>query len=531
MSPRFKHCLSPWLGAALAAAMVAGAPVTALAQAAPAPAALTPQAARQALAGQVTLHPRLLVQLVAERSAEIEYGRLQVEVAKHLSDAEAALYEPVFYSSARHEERQRQRDVEERLQSFATSQIAVLDERIGSAEVGLRNRLPTGGEVSVAYRMQNKWNNIISNASNPDYHEYQGAMVVTLKQPLLRGAGRSNVETDKRVAEAESRISALQYQQQLLKTASDALALYWQLYRALEIQRIRQAALDNARRLMDDTRSRIEAGKAPQSAVIEVKASILVREVEALRADQGVREAQTRLATMLRVSELSGRGLRLIVNPDNIEVKRDRLTARERYERALPGWPAFKIAQLHAEQAKLRLDFASNARKPAVDLVVSRTNNGLAESPGSARTIIDHRKYPEWFVGLNFEVPMLANQRASAQYLAQAERLSQARLEVDSIQDALANDIVSHVEQLQAAQEELKSMDQDIELRTELMRIEKVRFESGMGLMSQLLQREAELTESRQRRVESLARLGQANDALLQSDGSLLAAYGVTVKD
>ena len=530
MSPRFIHCVSPWLRAAFAAAMAAGAPAVALAQAGPAPAALTPQAARQALAGQVTLHPRLLVQLVAERSAEVEYGRLQVEVAKHLSDAEAALYEPVFYSSARHEERLRQRDVEERLSSFATSSIPVLDERIGSAEVGLKNRLPTGGEVSVAYRMQNKWNNIISN-NNPGYHEYQGAMVLTVKQPLLRGAGRSNVETDKRVAEAESRISALQYQQQLLKTASDALALYWQLYRALEIQRIRQMALDNARRLMEDTRSRIEAGKAPQSAVIEVKASILVREVEALRADQGVREAQTRLATMLRVSELSGRGLRLIVNPDNIEVKRDPLTPRERYERALPAWPAFKIAQLHAEQAKLRLDFASNARKPAVDLVVSRTNNGLAESAGSARTIIDHRKYPEWFVGLNFEVPLLANQKASAQYLAQADRLSQARLEAESIQEALANDIVSHVEQLQAAQEELKSMDQDIELRTELMRIEKVRFESGMGLMSQLLQREAELTESRQRRVESLARLGQANDALLQSDGSLLAAYGVTVKD
>lgn len=531
MSPRLTHCLTPRLRAAIAAVLALGAPMAALAQAAPAAPQLTPLAARQVLAGQVTLHPRLLVQLVAERSAEVEYGRLQVEVAKHLSDAEAALYEPVFYSSARHEERLRQRDVEERLQSFATSQIAVLDERIGSAEVGLRNRLPTGGELSAAYRMQNKWNNIISNASNPDYHEYTGAVVLTLKQPLLRGAGRSNVETDKMVAEAESKISAQQYKQQLLKTASDALALYWQLYRALEIQRIRQTALENARRLMDDTKSRIQAGKAPQSAVIEIKATILVREVEALRADQGVREAQTRLATMLRVSELSGRNLRLIVNPENIEVKPDTLGARQRYERALPVWPAFQIAQLHAEQARLRLDFASNARKPSIDLVVSRTNNGLAESPGNARTIIDHRKYPEWFVGLNFEVPVLANRKASAQYLAQAERLTQAQLEVGSIQEALANDIVSHVEQLQAAQEELKSMDQDIELRTELLRIETVRFESGMGLMSQLLQREAELNESRQRRVESLARLGQANDALLQSDGSLLSAYGVTVKD
>jgi outer membrane protein TolC len=531
MSPRSTTC-PPWLPrlrAACAAFVIAGLPAAALAQSAHGT-ELTPQAVRTALAGQVTLHPRLLVQLVVERSAEVEYGRLQVEVAKHLSDAEAALYEPVFYSSARHEERLRQRDVEERLSSFATSSIPVLDERIGSAEVGLKNRLPTGGDVSVAYRMQNKWNNIISN-NNPGYHEYQGAMVLTFKQPLLRGAGRSNVETDKKVAEAESRVSALQYKQQLIKTASDALALYWQLYRSVEIQRIRQAALDNARRLLQDTESRIQAGKTPQSAIIEIKASILLREVEALRAGQGVREAQTRLATMLRVSELSNHSLRLIVNPDSVDVKPDPMPARDRYVRALPLWPAFQIAQLHAEQARLRLDFANNQRKPAIDLVVSRTNNGLAESPGNARSIIDARRYPEWFVGLNFEVPLMANRKASAQYLAQSERLTQSQLEVASIQEALANDIVLHVEQLQAAREELASMDQDIVLRTELLRIEQVRFESGMGLMSQLLQREAELNESRQRRVESLAHLGQANDALLQSDGSLLTTYGVTVKD
>jgi outer membrane protein TolC len=527
------------LRAALVAAFLAGGCAAAQAEAPPAVAAPIGGAVaaapvmpptRRALSGQVTLHPRLLVQLVVERSAEVEYGRLQVEVAKHLSDAEAALYEPVFYSSARYEERERQRGVEERLSSFATSSIPVLDERIGSSEIGVRSRLPTGGEISLSYRLRNKWNNIISN-NNPDYHEFEGAMVLTVKQPLLRGASRAIVETDKHVAEAERTISALQYKQQLIKTASDALALYWQLYRALEIHRIRQAAQDNAQRLLQDTTNRIQAGKAPSSAVIEIKAAMLVREVELLRAEQGVREAQTRLATMLRVSALADHDLRLIVNPDNLEIKPERLAVRERYARALPVWPAFQIARLRAEQAQLRLDFAADARKPAVDLVLSRTNNGLAETGSGARTLIDHSRYPEWFVGLNFEVPLLGNRKARSQYLAQSERLTQARLEIESIEQALANDIVTHAEQLAAAQEELERMDQDIALRAELLRIEQVRFGSGMGLMSQLLQREADLNESRQRRVESVARLGQANDALLQADGSLLNTYGVTVKD
>jgi len=536
MSPRFTHRL-PTLRPVLAAALIAAACAPARADAPPPAAAarsMVPAApmpnTRLALSGQVTLHPRLLVQLVVERSAEIEYGRRQVEVARHLSEAEAALYEPVFFSSARYEERERQRGVEERLSSFATSSIPVLDERIGSGEIGVRERLPTGGEVSLSYRLRNKWNNIISN-NNPDYHEFEGAMVLTVKQPLMRGAGRSIVETDKKVAEAERKISALQYKQQLIKTASDALTLYWQLYRSLEIHRIRQVALDNAKRLLADIESRIRAGKAPASAVIEINAAMLVREVELLRAEQGVREAQTRLATMLRVSALADQDLRLIVNPDNVDIKPILVPVRERYARALPVWPAFQIARLRADQARLRLDFAADARKPAIDLVLSRTNNGLAETSSTARSVIESSRYPEWFVGLNFEIPLLANRKARSQYLAQSERLTQAQLEIESIEQALANDIVTHAEQLVAAQEELKRMDQDIGLRAELLRIEKVRFESGMGLMSQLLQREADLNESRQRRVESVARLGQANDALLQADGSLLATYGVTVKD
>lgn len=486
--------------------------------------------ANPALSGVITLHPRMLVQLVVERSAEIEYGRLQVEVAKHLSEAEAALYEPVLYSSLRQEDRERQRGVEERLSSFATSSIPVLDEQVRTAETGVRNRLPTGAEVSLSYRLRNKRNNIISQ-NRPDYEEYEGALVLTVKQPLLRGAGRGVVETDLKVAEAERKISALQYKQQLLKTSSEALALYWQLYRALEINRIRQLALENGLRTKGDTENRIEAGKVPKSALLEIEAAILVREVELMRSEQGVREAQARLATMLNLSALADADIRLIVNPDQVEVKPVADTALDLYKRALPQWPAFRIAHLRAEQAQLRLDFADNARKPALDLVFSRSNNGLAESNEFARSITESGRYPEWYVGLNFEMPLGGNGKARSQYLAQTQRVKQAQVEIASIQQALANDILVRAEQLAVARNEMQRLEQDLALRRELLRIEQVRFESGMGLMSQLIQREDDLNESRQRRVDGMARLGQAHDALLLADGSLLESYGVTMKD
>ena len=160
-----------------------------------------------------------------------------------------------------------------------------------------------------------------------------------------------------------------------------------------------------------------------------------------------------------------------------------------------------------------------------------RTNTGLSSSVREARQLTDDAKYREWSIGLNFEMPLGGGQKARAHYNAQAARARQAQIEVDAIQTALGNDIRSKWEQAIGGRDEASRMSEDVTLRSEILRIEKVRYDAGLTLLSQLLQREAELSESRLRLLESNARLGQANDALLFADGTLLQQYGITVKE
>lgn len=496
-----------------------------------APQQVLPHTSPQAsLTGVITLDPKLLVQLVVSHSAEVQYSRMQIEVAGELSAAEAALYETVFFSSLRYEDRERQRGVEERVNSIATSNLLVLDENVQTAEAGVRNRLPSGAEVSFSYRLRDKSNNIISNATGDK--EFDGALVLTLRQPLLRGRGRDVVETDRKVAEVEHSIARLQFQQQLLKTSNDALAIYWQLYRAQQVRRIRAQALEYAHRVRSDTGARIEAGKLANSNMIEADAAVLLREVEHIRSEQGVREAESRLYTLLNVSGLENQSLRLEVREGApVHIEPHHRKPEERYRTALENWPAFRIARLRSEQANLRLNFADNQRLPLLDLVASRSNTGLASSNKRAREITESGDFPDWYVGLNFEMPLGGNQKAQSQYRAQASRVRQAELELESIHKALANEIGTRWQQAAGAREEVARMRRDVELRAELLRIEQVRYEAGMGLLAQLLQRETELSDSRQRLVESNARLGQANDALLFADGSLLQQYGITLKE
>jgi outer membrane protein TolC len=334
------------------------------------------------------------------------------------------------------------------------------------------------------------------------------------------------------VARLERRIALLQYQQQLMKTGSDALGVYWQLYRAIEVQQIRQLALDYAHRVENDTKARIDAGKLASSNSIETRAAVLLREVEQLRAEQGVREAESRLATVLNVANLSGTkfGLKVFANAADF-AKLDFGTAEQRYQWALDRWPALGIARLRYEQAGLRLAYAKNQSLPTLDLVLSRSNTGLAQDNRTARELAEQGRYPGWSVGLNLEIPLVGNGRASSQYRAQGARVHQSEIEIESIRNALANDVRSHWEQALGGQQEVTRMKGDVELRAELLRIEQVRYDSGLGQLSQLLQRESDLTESRQRLVESNTRLGQANDALLASDGSLLDHYDIYLKD
>lgn len=483
------------------------------------------------LQGEVMLNPKLLIQLVLSRSAEVKYSSLQVDVAGQLSQAEAALYEAVFYNTVRYEDRQRQRTVEETIASLATSQITVLNERVRTAEAGLRSRLPSGAEVSLAYRLTDTRNNIIASAS-PAGVEYNGALVLTLKQPLLRGAGRDVIETDRQVAATELKVVQLQYQQQLLKTCNDALAIYWQLYRAIEVQRIRQQAFDYAGRIQADTQARIEAGKLPSSNQIEARAAVLLRDVELVRSTQGVREAESRLLSVLNISNLNDLNLKLVVR-DDVPAAADfaSYSALARYRSALSTWPGLRIAQLRIEQARMRLNFADNQRLPEFDFFVSHTDTGLASENKVARSITESGKYPEWIIGLTLEVPLAGNQKAQSQYLAQSARVRQSELELESMHSTLANDISTHYEQAVSGQTEVSQMRRDVELRSELLSIERVRYEAGLSLLTQLLQRETDLTDSRQRLIESTTRLGQAYNALLFSDGSLLQEYGITLKE
>lgn len=476
------------------------------------------------------LDEQTFLQHLVKRSVEVQYSRLNSEVTGHLMKAEAGLYETTFIFSAREDERKIQRTAAERAANITTAGTSILEEAGRVNEAGLRNKLPWGSELTLSYKPTRRTNNLIPqyNADRNDT-EYNTLLNLTLKQPLLRNAGREVTETDRRVADLEHQISLHQLRQQTLKVSIDGLGLYWQLHRAEATLALRESAYANTQALINDVKARIEAGKLPASNLLDVQGVLLNREAEVTRARQAVREAQGKLATALNVN----------LNPDTPLGTRPRPRVQDTVvqrtsgsaDQALAQWPPYQIAQLKLEQARTRLNFAHNQKLPLVDFVMSYGGTGYANQLQTARSTALRSEYRDWYVGVNMEFPLQGNQKATQQYLAQNTRMTQAELEMASIKTSFDNDLEVRYSDLVQAKSILRASHDEVTLRQTIHDNERKRFEVGIGLLGTLIQKQIELVEARQRLLENQIRFEVAWATWLYSQGDLLRTHQIEISD
>ena len=468
------------------------------------------------------LTPRSLAQALTVRNLELAYGRDSVAIGASLAAAEAALYEPILFSSVKRTSIERQRTTEDKSSNVFVQQDNKLDEDGRTLEAGVRQRLPLGGELSVSARQAQRSSNVLAKSAPPVTLEINSGLVVSFKQPLLRGAGVGITETDKRVSEIESLVAQWQYLQQLHKVLAEGLSLFWQAEVASQATRWREQLLAGTESLVQDARVRIEAGKLAPRANLELARVLLAREADLGRAVQTRDELKLRLLSSLdlEATELPGLQLDGQSAPPNVPTST--------VDAALAQWSPYQVAMLRKRQGELRLAFASNQRRPAVDLVMSYTQSGLANASRRASLgIVKDGDYPEWFVGLNIELGAFGNRKAESQMVAQARRVEQSDTEISAIRQAFLNDRQAKLMARDQLLRETALTQQEVQTRQALLDDERQRFNAGLGLLGNLLQAEQDLLESRIRAADAQGRLETARLALLLADGTLLSAYGI----
>jgi outer membrane protein TolC len=503
-------------------------PASALAQAAARVAELGPLAPGQ---DRLELDPALLLQLVIERNAQILMARMQARASGLVAEGERAIYDPVLYSTLRREGRARQRTGDEFITTLnAPAQSELLDEDINTLESGVRQRAATGAELSMSVRLNRRRNNLVpTTATHPEQRQ---ALVVTVRQPLMKGLGRQVVETDMEVARLDGEIALLDYRQQLERISAEALTAYWQLQRAQDVLTVLARSRDTSRSLLRDIESRVEVGRVAPIGAVEARGSLMLREAEIARTEQSLRDAEARLKGLLRATGEERR-------PDALKIVALMPARKFEYqpdmsivavERAVDRWPAVRIAALRRDQSVIRLNFADNQRRPTLDLQASYSTSGLAYEFGRAWEFARTSRFPDWFVGVNFEVPLVGNRKATALYEAQALRLRQNEEELNGIRAGIAIDLRSRLDQLISSRDEIGRYAAEVDLRRQLVDLEQRQLSLGIARVGQVLQREADFVESSLRMIESESRAALLLTGIMLADGSLLPRHAIEVE-
>lgn len=480
----------------------------------------------QALPGITDLNPETFLRLLVARNLDVQYSQRNTEVARHVGAAEAALYEPVSFMSVRQEGRDRQRSADEILRLNIST--PVLMELVNTKEIGIRTKTPTGADVSLSYSIAARTNNLIPQNTS-SVSEYTGALTLALKQPLLRNAGRAVTETDKRVAELEYGASIQQLTQQTLKTGIDGLNLYWQLHKSQETVRLRDKAQAISQSLLSDAQFRVLAGRTPESTLFELRGNVLSREAESLRSQQALQESKSKLLTALNVQWSETTSMSTLpqwhtaapVLPSQSTV----------LEETLLLWSPYQIALIRQQQAKIRLDFARNQMKPQLDLIMSYAGTGLDYKRSAAVDVTWRTTYPDWYVGLNLELPIAGNRKATEQFLAQSARVEQSELEVHAIRTSFANDLTVRLTDMQNAYAVIRLDADELKLRQRIFDNERKRVELGAGSLSNVIQKQADLIEAEQRALENQVRYEVALATWQYTRGTLLTDSRIQIID
>lgn len=468
------------------------------------------------------LAPTELAQMLALRSLELAYGRESVEVAALLAEAERALYEPVLFVSSRVGDTLRQRTVDELTSSFTSASESLLNEESKSLEIGVRQRVPSGGEVALSARQSRRSSNVLAKANTE--LEVNTGLVLTFKQPLMRGRGRHITETDRRVAELEAVVTQWQFRQQLQKVMAEGLSLFWQAHVASEVVRLRQALQRSAETMLADAEERLAAGRLAPRMVNEARRLLLQRQSETLRAQQGRDELLLRLLSSVNLPHQLLSDLQLVAQPTAALASSPAVDDRQ----ALTQWAPYRIAGLRQVQGEVRLAFALNQQRPAVDLVLSHTQSGLGNRVGEGSwTLARSGRFPEWYVGINVELGAHGHGRARAQAQAQAMRVQQSETEQRAIEQTFLNDLQAKREALRSLEQEWLLVQNDLAARAQFFEQEKQRVALGVAALFSQIQAEQDLLEAQIRLADVSGRRKTARLALMLAEGNLLEAHAV----
>ncbi len=288
---------------------------------------------------------------------------------------------------------------------------------------GIRQKLTTGGQLTVQQELTYSDNNTPGQAVVPDPNALL-AMTLQLDQPLLRNFGSDVTLAEVRLTRNAERNAIASLKRDLIRTVTDTEKTYWQLLRAHHDLLILQRLLDQGITVRDQLRQRANLD-APQAQIAAATARVERRRADIKRAVNALRQTSDKLKLLINDPDLPVGGEMLVVPLDDAIDAPIEFSLLDSIEGAIANRPEVQQSILSLDDTSIRQSVAENGKLPQLDLRLQSRWWALQGHAGNTYNEVFDGDFVDYIVGLSFEQP-IGNRKAEGEYRVRRLERSQA---------------------------------------------------------------------------------------------------------
>ncbi|MBZ0220422.1 MAG: TolC family protein [Candidatus Methylomirabilis sp.] len=356
--------------------------------------------------------------------------------------------------------------------------------------------------------------------------EYESFTGVSIRQPLLRGYGDSNL-LEINLLKKERQIS----EEALKRALLDAVTLYgeawWGLMNARLALDVRTESLRLAEALLEASRKRLEAGVISRLELVQAEAAAASRKEDVLIARKAVQARERSLKSLIAGDPYAMAGTEVVPAGDGtLKTSGEGLEAS--VAKALETRPEYLEARAALERNSIQARYAKNLGYPAVDVEARFGYSGLGESFSDSFSGIDAN--PQWLVGLAFSYP-LGNRFARGSQEVTGIEAMQLKMLLRRIEQDIVLGLDEAIKAIDTDRKRLEAADESVALAEETLAAEERKLEAGRSTTFNVLRIQDDLLQSRLKRLDAVSGYNLTLLRFYREKGTLLEELGINIKD
>jgi outer membrane protein len=309
---------------------------------------------------------------------------------------------------------------------------------------GFSLKVPTGGQLALDFTQT-----IIEPWEIPE-EGYTNDVILSFKQPLLRGGGIDVNRASQQLGERQEQANILNLKKTLINIITQVVYAYRRfilVQRGLEINKL---SLIRSRKLLEMNKALIAAGRMAQVEIIQTEADLANKELSFHENENALDKARLNLLKLLDIDKHT-----LIAPVEKVVVKPVNFHLETLQKQAQSNRPDYLQILLERENAQTRLLLAKNNRLWELDIITRYNITGTSDSWMEAQKRAGHLGEGDYSVGLALRIPFGDIQRERGVVAARV-KLRHAGIDVQELKENIEIEMLDAVRDIKIKWEQVK---------------------------------------------------------------------------